>query len=304
MTPKTTPLPAARAAACAAACAAALAAVAAASAFAAADAHALRQRHAALEGEMAKSPFQRPLVLHSDGATPQTPQGDVYAVVDHPYAAVKAALARPAQWCDVMILQSNIKRCAPSAQGLQVAVGRKFDQPANDAFVVEFRWAQRAASDEHLSVQLAAETGPVGTRNYRLAFQAVPIDARRTFVHMRYTYEPGLAARLATDAYLATSGRGKVGFSRGDAGLVGGIQGVAERNTMRYFLAIEAHLAAQQAPEGQRAEQRLRDFFAATERYPRQLREMTQDQYMTLKRRDVQQMRQIAAAPAARDDGS
>lgn len=254
------------------------------------DAQALRAQHESLKGALASSPFQRPLLLQSDSATAAAPNGDVYAVVERPFAAVKSALQRPASWCDVLILQHNIKRCVPKGNTLQVAIGRKHDQPVEDAFQVDFRYALRAASADHLSVHLGAEEGPLGTRNYRLSFEAVPIDAKRTFVHMAYAYEAGVAARMATDAYLATSGRAKVGFSKtADGAYVGGVQGVAERNTMRYYLAIEAYLDSLSAPEGQRAEKRLRDWFAATERHPKQLREMGQDEYLTMKRREIQQ---------------
>ena len=260
------------------------------------DGPALRAQHESLKHILASSPFQRPLLLQSDAAKPAAPQGDVYAVIEQPYATVKAALQRPASWCDVLMLQHNIKRCVPNGNALQVAIGRKHDQSIEDAFQVDFRYALRAASNDHLSVHLAADNGPLGTRSYRLSFQAVPIDARHTFVHMAYAYEAGVAARLATDAYLATSGRAKVGFSKAaDGALVGGVQGVAERNTMRYFLAIEAYLDSLSAPASQRAEKRLRDWFAATERHPQQLREMGQAEYLAMKRRELQQS-PVAAA--------
>ncbi|HZF81360.1 MAG TPA: hypothetical protein VEZ89_16405, partial [Rubrivivax sp.] len=59
------------------------------------------------------------------------------------------------------------------------------------------------------------------------------------------------------------------------------------RNTMRYYLAIEAFLDSLSVPEGQRAEKRLRDWLAATERHPQQLREMDQAEYMAMKRREI-----------------
>lgn len=266
------------------------------------DAQALRGKHESLQGALTGSPFQRPLVLQADSARAAAPSGDVYAVVEHPFATVKTALQRPASWCDVLILQHNIKRCVPEGNTLQVAIGRKHDQPVEDAFQIEFRYALRAASSEHLSVQLSAGQGPLGTSNYRLSFQAVPIDAKHTFVHMAYAYEAGLAARMATDAYLATTGRTKVGFSKtGDGSYVGGVQGVAERSTMRYYLAIEAYLDSLSAPAGQRAEKRLRDWFAATERHPRQLREMGQAEYLAMKRREIQQQQQQPVAAAQKD---
>lgn len=263
------------------------------------DAQALRAQHAALAPALADSPFGRPLVLQSNAST-SDPQGEVYAVVEHPFRTVQAALQRAADWCDVMILQFNIKRCVPSDDTLRVAAGRKADQPVEQAYQLDFRYAVRAMQADYLSVHMEAEAGPLGTRDYRLALEAVPLDARRSFVHLSYAYAAGFAARMATEAYLATSGRDKVGFTvvgrdaAGAARYVGGIRGVAERNTMRYFLAIEAFLDALAVPADQRVEARLRDWFAATERYPRQLREMQLDQYLAMKRREVQASRAAA----------
>ena len=44
--------------------------------------------------------------------------------------------------------------------------------------------------------------------------------------------------QMAMQTYLATLGRGKSGFTSG------GIRGEVERNTMRYYLAIDSYLAA------------------------------------------------------------
>jgi hypothetical protein len=64
------------------------------------------------------------------------------------------------------------------------------------------------------------------------------------------------------------------------------MRGVVERNTMRYFLAIEAHLGALSVPAAGRMEKSLRDWFAGSERYPRQLHEMEQGAYLSMKRRE------------------
>ena len=67
---------------------------------------------------------------------------------------------------------------------------------------------------------------------------------------------------------------------------IGGTRGVVERNTMRYYLAIEVFLGALSAPPQVRFEKRLRDWFAAAERYPRQLHEMEQGEYLDMKRKE------------------
>ena len=85
---------------------------------------------------------------------------------------------------------------------------------------------------------------------------------------------------MGMNMYLATSGRDKVGFSvveraaDGRPVYVGGVRGVVERNTMRYYLALEAYLGTLEAPGAERLDKRLRAFHAGLERYPRQLHEL------------------------------
>jgi hypothetical protein len=98
---------------------------------------------------------------------------------------------------------------------------------------------------------------------------------------------------MAMQGYLSTVGSGKVGFSvvdrrGGQPVYVDNVRGVIERNTMRYYLAIDAYLGSLSAPPQERQERRLRDWFAATERYPRQLHEIDQADYLAMKRKEIQ----------------
>lgn len=273
-----------------------MAALASATGWSQGGAAALRERHADLRPALAASPFGRPLLLQAGGSSSR-PQGDVYAVVNHPFERVGPALQGSAHWCEMLTLQFNIKRCAPGGrpprETLQVAVGRKADQPVKDAFAIQFDYTVLASRPDYLAVQMNASDGPFGTRDYRLALRAVPVDATRSFIHLSYAYTNGLAARMATEAYLATVGRHKVGFSvvgrtrTGEPIYVKGAQGVAERSAMRYFLAVDAHLDALGVPRHQQADKRLREWFAETERYPLQLHEMELDDYLALKRREM-----------------
>jgi hypothetical protein len=267
------------------------------------DAASLRARHDSLRDKLASNPFQRPLVLESTQASGNL-QGEVYAVVDQPFGVVGPALQGMNHWCELLILHLNVKGCSfagqPPAEVLSLVVGRKFDQPLDDGYKVEFAYSTPAATADYLRVQMAAETGPMGTRNYRLALEAVPLDDKRSFIHMSYAYGYGTAARLAMSAYLATAGRDKIGFSitgKADDGkpvYIDGVRGVVERNTMRYYLAIEAYLGSLSAPPGEQQEKRLRDWFAATERHPAQLHEIDRDDYLAMKHHELQ--RQKAAA--------
>jgi hypothetical protein len=71
---------------------------------------------------------------------------------------------------------------------------------------------------------------------------------------------------------------------------VGGMLGATERNTMRYFLAIDAYLASLAAPQEKRVDKRLNDWFAATEKYPRQLHEMDRGEYLAMKQKETKRV--------------
>jgi hypothetical protein len=62
------------------------------------------------------------------------------------------------------------------------------------------------------------------------------------------------------------------------------MRGAVERNTMRYYLAIDAYLASLAVPASQQSEKRLQHWFDATERYPRQLHEIDRTAYLSMKR--------------------
>ena len=266
------------------------------------DADAMRARHASLSERLAKNQFQRPLHLESTQNSGDL-KGEVYAVVEQPFSVVGEALQGMDHWCDLLILHLNVKSCAFTAKPtdvLSLYVGRKFDQPLGDAYRVNFSYRVPVTSADYLRVQLTAGEGPMSTRDYRLALEAVPLDAKRSFIHMSYSYGYGLAARLAMQAYLATAGSDKLGFSivskdaDGKPVYVDGVRGVVERNTMRYFLAIEAYLGAYGLPASEQQEKRLRDWFAATERHALQLHEMERGEYLDMKHREVQ--RQLSGA--------
>ncbi|MCE9657196.1 MAG: hypothetical protein K8R60_01460 [Burkholderiales bacterium] len=263
------------------------------------DAAAMRSKHAASQDKFATNQFGRPLVLESTQTSGDL-RGDVYTIVDHPFATAQQALRSVENWCDILILHLNVKRCRPGANGKSIAlnVGRKFDQPLEDSYELEFDWRLAAATPEYLSVQLSAEEGPLSTRNYRIQVEAVPIDARHSMIHMSYAYGYGFAARMAMQTYLSTLGRNKVGFSitgrnaEGKPIFIGGVLGLLERNTMRYYLAIDAYLNSYASPPAEQFEKRIREWYGSTERYAPQLHEMEQNDYLEMKRKEMKRQQQ------------
>ena len=255
----------------------------------------LRAKHAELASKLSNNQFRQPLYLDSS-ESPAGVTGNVYALIDHPFATAAAALNSPDGWCEILILHINTKYCRASVgdQGniLNVSIGNKHHQALNLAHRLEFAYRVAAQTPNYLQVTLNADQGPLGTRDYRIVFEAVAVDGGRTFIHVSYAYGFGTMGRLAMQAYLGTLGRSKVGFTvagtqaDGRPLYIGGTRGVVERNAMRHYLAIEATLGALSTPPQARLERRLRDWFAAAERYPRQLHEMELGEYLDMKRKE------------------
>ena len=264
------------------------------------DAAGLRAKHASLHDKLTHNQFGRPLALESMQTSGDL-KGDVYAVVDHPFATVQQALHSPENWCDILILHLNVKRCRVGDEGgkmLALSVGRKFDQPIEDAYELDFAFRLASNKPDYLQVQLTAPVGPLSTKNYRILVEATPVDPRHTVIHMSYAYGYGFAARVAMQTYLATIGSKKVGFTitdhkaDGKPVYIGGVLGLLERNTMRYYLAIDAYLASYSLPPGEQVERRMREWYGSTNRYAPQLREMDEADYMEMKRKEIRRQKQ------------
>lgn len=273
------------------------------SAFAQTDDRAanLREKYQSLTQQLAHNPFQRPLYLESQ-ELPSALKGDIYGVVSFPFAVVSRSLSDPVQgpanWCDVLILHLNIKYChasaGPNGTVLAVNIGKKTEESLSSSYRVQFNYHQAASTADYFRVELSAATGPLSTKDYQIVLEAIPVGENRTFIHLTYAYGYGTAGRLAMKGYLATIGSNKVGFSStqdtstGETQYIGGVRGLVERNTMRYYLAIEAYLGALASPSNARLDKRLADWFDATEQYPRQLHEVSRADYLQMKHNEYQ----------------
>ena len=166
-------------------------------------------------------------------------------------------------------------------------------QALADSERLDFSYLDTTSSPEHLEVLLKADQGPFGTSNYQIRLEAVPLSAKRTFLHFSYSYTTNFVGRAAMEAYLATLGSDKVGFTvmgtlaNGQPEFIGGIRGVVERNTLRYYLAIDSYLQAEGSAPAQRLENRLQAWFTAVEKYPQQLHEIDRAPYLEMKRAEV-----------------
>ena len=269
------------------------------------DAASLKAKYGELQGELqdANNTFHQP--LHIDSAqSGDTLRGDVYAVLKHPFKEFSAAMKEPGDWCDILILPFNTKYCHAAegrngGQMLQVRIGRKSTQPVDEAYRIDFSLQPVASAGDYFESRLTAPSGPVGTRDYKILVSAVPLDGNRTFMHLSYSYGYGATGRFAMGAYLSTVGASKIGFTvtgrdaNGQPVYIGGVRGAIERNVMRYYLAINAHLASMSVPPPQRLEKRIQTWFDSTERYPQQLREMDRSTYVAMKRTEAERQQTV-----------
>lgn len=255
----------------------------------------LRAKYTELGEQLRNNQFQRALYLDSKQSSNDL-KGEIYAVVDYPFATVNGALNNPAHWCDVLILHVNIKYCHAFTHKygtvLTVNLGRKYYQPLADAYRLEFNYRAVITTPEYFALELNAENGPLSTHDYRIWIEATSLKDGRSFLHVTYAYSFELTGRLAMQGYLATIGRNKVGFTvigkqpDDESDYIQGVRGVVERNTMRYYLAIDAYFAALTTSPENQLEKRLQQWYDSTDQYARQLHEVEWDDYLEMKRRE------------------
>jgi hypothetical protein len=165
---------------------------------------------------------------------------------------------------------------------LDLKVASTVRQAADEASLLGFEWRRPVWEPDYFRIEMRAEEGPAGTRNYRLDAQLLELDRTRSLLRLSYEFGYGKAGGVAIRLYLATIARGKVGFTMENDQPVQGLRGVVERNTMRYFIAMRAYLEARAA--SQPLETTLRNWYAAADKYPSQLRELTREEYLAMKR--------------------
>lgn len=264
----------------------------------------LQQQYERMRPQMEKSAFGRPLLLESAQSDSHV-QGDIYTRLDQPFDTLRTALSRPENWCAIFILHLNNKYCGVAQnQGrpqLVLKVGKKEYEALSSAHTMKLAFQLTASGKEFFEARMSAPQGPMSTRNYQVVLSAMPIGPGQSFMHMRYSYSYGRLGQFAMDAYLSTAGRDKIGFTRsglnsqGKPEYVQGYRGVIERNAMRYYLAIDAFLAAQSQPPDQRSERALTRWFDGTEQYAPQLHEISRGDYLDMKRRELSRARETPA---------
>lgn len=225
--------------------------------------------------------------------------GDVYATLDHPYTQVVETLRRGSEWCQIASLHLNVKACTheprQGATRLTFYSGRKhFQLPeATRPFVYELR--EQVHSPDYFRVVLTPDLATRDAEQNHILVEVIPVGRNQSFIHVQYSFKYSLWMRVAASSYFATFGAHKSGFTvtgtdrRGRPVYAGGINGAAERNAVRYYLALQAYFTTLDVPEDERHEQRLNRWFDMTERYAAQLHELSKTDYLAYKRKEREQ---------------
>jgi len=261
-----------------------------------ADAARLLGKRVELLPQLQAKTFGEPLHLISNESGGRM-SADVYADMALPFARVASVLGTAESVCGVLFLHLNVRSCQPThgAQGdvVMLSAGPKKGATAGTVYSMAYTMRVEASTADYLRVALVAATGPLSTSDYRIVFEATPLEGQRTFLHFAYGYNFGSLARMAMGVYLATAGRTKIGFTVVGTGKDGrpqyvqGERGSVERNVMRNYLALQAYASVASGTAAEQTEARLRAWFALTERHAAQLHELDLDQYLQEKHTDL-----------------
>lgn len=236
--------------------------------------------------------------------------GVIYGVIKHPFVVLSEALRTPANWCEIAPLHLNVKACTYQSVKdycqLVFYSGRKFYEKADDVYQLAYRFEVMQQDRNFVDVRMSAADGPAGTSDYQLKIQAIPLTESLSFLYFSYSYKYNFITSMGMGTYLATLGRGKLGFSitgkddKGNPIYVEGVRGIIERNAVRYYLAIQSYLDTLDISTAQRFKARISKWFDLTEKHHLQLYEMDKTDYLQYKQqehKDQQRLQQEAMNP-------
>lgn len=251
----------------------------------------LLDQYQQLQHSLTHNPFNAPIALRSTVEKREV-KGEVFAILDFPLARLQRMFTQPAQWCALAFLHVNIKACIYHQDQLRFYAGRKYYQTPDQAYPLQYHFALGANRADYLDVQLSAPEGPFDTSDYFIQLEATALDTQRSFIRFEYRYRFGWMAKFSMEAYLATMGSHRVGFTvtgtdeEGKPVYVKGMQGVIERNVMHYLLAIQSLLETADVTGIERQLAQETHWYAHIAQYPQQLVELTREEYLDNKRRE------------------
>jgi hypothetical protein len=248
------------------------------------------------EARIAKSPLV--LAIHLESHVESNFSGvDIYGIIDYPFETIQKELSKPRNWCDIIILHPNIRACTYSATdgGTMLTmhnVNRHF-QTITEAYQVYYKYQIMAGTPSFLDISMAADKGPMSSSDHKFRIMAVALDAKRSFVHLSYSYRYSPLQYIAIKSYFALFGSKVAGFSvegvdeKNGPVYVSGVKASIERNLMRYYMAILAYFDALKYSPEQRFEKRLSGWIDLSDRFQKQFPKIERKQYFEFKRTDL-----------------
>lgn len=239
-----------------------------------------------------KNQFNLPILLKTNVERSKF-SSEVLGRIDYEFDLVRSELANLQAWCEILFLHLNTKACTYDLGNQEITIysGRKFYQEPNGRNAITFNFTVVSNSPQRQQVQLTAARGLRGTSDFQIDLETMPLATGATVAKFNVSYKLNFLFRTAVDLYMNTLGRNKVGFtqistnSRGEPVYVRGVEGILERNTMRYFLALDTQLLARQQTEN--FEFKIENWFDATEKYAQQLHELDKSDYISNKRQEL-----------------
>jgi hypothetical protein len=221
---------------------------------------------------------------------------DVFGIIDQPFRQVAATLAAPQSVCEFLLLNLNVKACTyrniGDSASLKIYVAGKGYTPPYRSLTIEPLHRVNRRSADYLAMALVAQKGIMGSSDYKVLTEIAPYR-QRTLVRVSSSYQGSRLSHMAIQAYLRTFARDKIGFSvtGQDADdkpvYIRGLRAVIERNVVRSYMALQAHLEhSQKRSRPEQFEQRIRRWYDLTETYAMQLREVERERYFYNKRRE------------------
>ena len=276
-------------------------------------AQSLLEKYQAIRSSLTNSVFGAPICVESTDANSSL-RGDVYGIIDTGFADVRKCLADPREWSEIGCLHPNVKAVVLAPTDLEPRltfyVGDKEYQKPEKARRVDYAFKLECQGAAYVRGYMSSPDGPEGTRDHLMSFEAMPLSETGTFFHLVYSCGIGLAARAGIAGYLATVGRGHIGFTvvgreaDGSPVFIQGRQGIVERNAMRYYLAVLAQIATREIPAGQRFDRRLDCWYTLSDRYRKQIFEVEREDYIRNKHKEREdRLRLQHEADAARPAG-
>jgi hypothetical protein len=173
---------------------------------------------------------------------------------------VQKELLIPANWCRSLLSHPHMRACTYKKVNdtwlLNIYHTDKLLERLEDAYQMKFVYRVSKLQPAYFDIALIAHKVSSHTKNPRFGLEAIPLEKKETFIHLRYSFGYSAYGYFLMKIFGGT----KFGFSRigidsyANPVYAEGLRGLVERDVACRYLAIPAHLDALEAPSGQRSE--------------------------------------------------